>query len=67
MQSDKPKFVVLETSMGNISIELYWKEAPKTCKNFSELARRKYYDGVTFHRVIAVSNAIFLFLLSEFD
>ncbi|KAI8621970.1 cyclophilin-like domain-containing protein [Chytriomyces sp. MP71] len=45
--------VVLETSAGPITIELYWDHAPKTCKNFAELARRGYYNNVTFHRVIA--------------
>ncbi|KAG0244125.1 heme binding [Mortierella sp. GBA43] len=39
--------VVLETSMGDVTIELYTEHAPKTCKNFSELAKRGYYDGVT--------------------
>eukprot|EP00037_Helgoeca_nana_P021192 m.213009 g.213009 ORF g.213009 m.213009 type:complete len:165 (-) comp25549_c0_seq1:122-616(-) len=48
----QPKEVVLETSMGNITCELYWEHAPKTCKNFAELARRGYYDGVIFHRII---------------
>jgi len=38
--------------MGELSIELYWKHAPKTCKNFEELCRRGYYDGTIFHRVI---------------
>ncbi|OUS48221.1 cyclophilin-like domain-containing protein [Ostreococcus tauri] len=32
---------------------LYYKHAPKTCENFFELARRGYYDGTVFHRVIA--------------
>ncbi|KAF8942005.1 heme binding [Haplosporangium gracile] len=44
--------VVLETSMGEITIELYTEHAPKTCKNFFELARKGYYNGVVFHRVI---------------
>ncbi|KAL5511345.1 CYP1 [Sanghuangporus vaninii] len=44
--------VVLETSMGDIQLELYWDHAPKTCKNFAELARRGYYNGVIFHRII---------------
>ncbi|KAJ2744012.1 hypothetical protein GGI20_003312 [Coemansia sp. BCRC 34301] len=39
--------------MGNISVELYWNEAPKTCKNFYELAAKGYYNGVVFHRIIA--------------
>ncbi|TEB32687.1 hypothetical protein FA13DRAFT_1731181 [Coprinellus micaceus] len=45
--------VVLETSMGDIQLELYWNHAPKTCKNFLELAKRGYYNGVIFHRIIA--------------
>uniref|UniRef100_A0A7S3BGT4 Peptidyl-prolyl cis-trans isomerase n=1 Tax=Haptolina ericina TaxID=156174 RepID=A0A7S3BGT4_9EUKA len=38
--------------MGVFKIELYPKQAPKTCQNFSELARRGYYDGTVFHRII---------------
>ena len=45
--------VVLNTSIGPFTVELYWKHAPKTCQNFIELARRGYYDGVPFHRIIA--------------
>jgi peptidyl-prolyl cis-trans isomerase-like 1 len=39
--------------MGEITIELYWKHAPNTCRNFAELVRRGYYNGTIFHRVIA--------------
>lgn len=39
-------------SMGVIVLELYWKHAPKTCKNFAELSRRGYYNGTKFHRII---------------
>ncbi|THU81509.1 hypothetical protein K435DRAFT_472310 [Dendrothele bispora CBS 962.96] len=45
--------VVLETSLGDIQLELYWDHAPKTCKNFAELSRRGYYNGVVFHRIIS--------------
>lgn len=38
--------------MGEIVVELYWQHSPNTCRNFAELARRKYYDGVKFHRII---------------
>ena len=38
--------------MGEIVIELYWKHAPNTCRNFAELARRGYYNGCKFHRII---------------
>ncbi|KAE9967062.1 heme binding [Venturia inaequalis] len=44
--------VALETSRGLITIELYEQHAPKTCKNFAQLAQRGYYNGLIFHRVI---------------
>lgn len=40
------------TSMGDFTVELYPTVAPRTCKNFTELARRGYYDGLIFHRII---------------
>uniref|UniRef100_A0A7E4VGT1 Peptidyl-prolyl cis-trans isomerase n=1 Tax=Panagrellus redivivus TaxID=6233 RepID=A0A7E4VGT1_PANRE len=52
MASDKAPFVLFETSMGKFIVELYWNEAPKTCRNFVELARRGYYDQTVFHRII---------------
>jgi cyclophilin family peptidyl-prolyl cis-trans isomerase len=44
--------VVLETSMGNITIDLYEKDAPKHVGNFKKLVNSKFYEGTTFHRVI---------------
>ncbi|PSS23592.1 Peptidyl-prolyl cis-trans isomerase [Actinidia chinensis var. chinensis] len=44
--------VTLETSMGSFTLEMYYKHAPRTCRNFIELARRGYYDNVKFHRII---------------
>ena len=44
--------VKLETTQGNIVIELYEKEMPITAGNFKKLVQEKYYDGVIFHRVI---------------
>ncbi|KAH7116757.1 peptidyl-prolyl cis-trans isomerase [Dendryphion nanum] len=44
--------VALETTVGTIVVELYGDHAPKTCKNFSTLAERKYFDGLIFHRII---------------
>lgn len=38
--------------MGEITIELYWKHCPNTCRNFAELARRGYYNNTIFHRII---------------
>eukprot|EP00955_Chlamydomonas_euryale_P054337 355791-Chlamydomonas_euryale.AAC.7 len=37
--------VQIDTPMGSITVELYYKHAPKTVKNFTELAKRGYYDG----------------------
>lgn len=38
--------------MGEVVIELYWKHAPTTCRNFAELCRRGYYNNTKFHRII---------------
>ncbi|CAK9212284.1 unnamed protein product [Sphagnum troendelagicum] len=45
-------FVILNTTMGVISIELFVKEAPKTVENFVTHSKNGYYNGVLFHRVI---------------
>ncbi|KAH8800588.1 cyclophilin-like protein [Flagelloscypha sp. PMI_526] len=45
--------VILDTNLGKFELELYWDHAPKTCKNFAELARRGYYNNTIFHRIIA--------------
>ncbi|HJZ50124.1 MAG TPA: peptidylprolyl isomerase [Roseiflexaceae bacterium] len=42
----------VETSRGNIVLELYPTYAPKTVNNFVFLARQGFYDGLKFHRVI---------------
>lgn len=44
--------VTLETTAGNITVELYTQHAPKTCENFAKLAQRGYYNDTIFHRVI---------------
>ncbi|DBA88247.1 hypothetical protein WJX77_001330 [Trebouxia sp. C0004] len=44
--------VEMQTSIGTIVVELYVKHAPKTCKNFRELARRGYYNNTVCHRII---------------
>jgi len=43
----------IHTDKGAIELELYGDKAPITVANFVNLAQRGYYDGVTFHRVIA--------------
>ena len=44
---------VFTTTKGEIRIELFPAEAPVTVANFVNLVQRGYYDGLTFHRVIA--------------
>jgi len=44
--------IKLKTTQGEISAELYPKEAPKTVENFLTLARKGFYNGIIFHRVI---------------
>ncbi len=41
-----------QTNHGSVSVELFLEKAPKTTKNFIELARKGFYDGVLFHRVM---------------
>ncbi len=43
---------VIETKFGEIEIEFLADKAPGHVKNFLDLARKGYYDGTTFHRVI---------------
>jgi cyclophilin family peptidyl-prolyl cis-trans isomerase len=42
----------MQTNHGPIEIELFDDDAPKTVENFTKLARKGFYDGVIFHRVI---------------
>ncbi len=44
---------VFDTDRGPIKIELYPDKAPLTVANFVNLAKRGFYDGLNFHRVIA--------------
>ncbi|MFT5337168.1 MAG: peptidyl-prolyl cis-trans isomerase B (cyclophilin B) [Luteibaculaceae bacterium] len=43
---------VISTEKGDMTVELFEKDAPKTVKNFVDLIEKGYYDGLTFHRVI---------------
>ena len=42
----------MHTNRGDITINLFPTVAPKTCENFIGLAKKGYYDGLIFHRVI---------------
>jgi cyclophilin family peptidyl-prolyl cis-trans isomerase len=44
--------VVIETSLGNITVELYQDEAPISVENFLTYVRDDFYTGTIFHRVI---------------
>ncbi len=44
--------VVIETSMGNITAELFQDKAPKTVANFLAYVQSGFYNGTIFHRVI---------------
>ncbi|PWF99620.1 peptidylprolyl isomerase [Levilactobacillus bambusae] len=50
-QQKGPK-VTLKTTMGDVTIQLFPEQAPKTVENFVGLAKKNYYDGVIFHRII---------------
>jgi peptidyl-prolyl cis-trans isomerase B (cyclophilin B) len=43
---------VMHTNHGDITIELFDEDAPKTVENFKKLAGDNFYNGVIFHRVI---------------
>ena len=45
--------VTLNTSLGEIKLEMYPEEAPKTVQNFVKLSKDGFYDGTKFHRVIS--------------
>ncbi|HLO68133.1 MAG TPA: peptidylprolyl isomerase [Holophaga sp.] len=44
--------VKLQTSKGDINVELFSAEAPGTVANFVKLSKEGFYDGLAFHRVI---------------
>ena len=50
-EEDEGAKVLLETSMGNITIQLY-SDMPITTGNFLSLVEKGFYDGVIFHRII---------------
>ena len=52
-QADDLPRVKLETTQGPVVIELFENEAPNTVANFISLVEKKFYDGLSFHRVIS--------------
>lgn len=56
--------VTLHTDVGDIKIELFCEQCPKTCENFLALSASGYYDGNLFHRNIKVSFCLFFSFLN---
>ena len=52
INNQNKQMITLETSLGNIDLELYPDAAPKTVENFIKLAKAGFYDNTKFHRVI---------------
>ncbi len=46
------KKAAIETKLGNIELQFFPEVAPKHVNNFIELAKKEFYDGTIFHRVI---------------
>ena len=53
IDTKKSYTATFDTSRGRIMVELYPKDAPNTVNNFVFLAKEGFYNGTTFHRVIA--------------
>ncbi|MEM7283075.1 MAG: peptidylprolyl isomerase, partial [Pseudomonadota bacterium] len=46
------KIATIQTNRGDIKLQLFADETPKTVENFEKLANDGFYDGLSFHRVI---------------
>lgn len=49
---NNPVAIITMQDGGAMVVELYYDKAPNTVKNFISLAKKGFYDGLTFHRVI---------------
>jgi cyclophilin family peptidyl-prolyl cis-trans isomerase len=52
IDANKAYTATIKTSLGEMTAELYAKDAPNTVNNFVFLSREAFYDGVIFHRII---------------
>jgi len=52
IESAEVMIATIKTNKGDIKIELFSEDAPKTVENFVKLAKEGFYDGTRFHRVI---------------
>ena len=46
------KYAIISTEKGDMKAELYADETPIAVENFIKLSEERFYDGLTFHRVI---------------
>jgi len=53
IDTSKQYIANIETNRGDLVLELFASDVPVTVNNFVSLARKGFYDGLTFHRVIA--------------
>jgi cyclophilin family peptidyl-prolyl cis-trans isomerase len=53
LPADKPATITLDTNCGEIAIRLDVKRAPKTASSVASLTEQGFYDGLTFHRILA--------------
>jgi peptidyl-prolyl cis-trans isomerase B (cyclophilin B) len=51
--ANKPLTAIMKTTKGEIELKLFGEQAPLTVANFINLAKRGYYDGILFHRVVS--------------
>ncbi len=51
-KKQRMKKAIIKTEKGDMTVEFYEKDAPKTVENFINLAESGFYNGLTFHRVI---------------
>jgi hypothetical protein len=58
--------VTLNTTFGALTIELFFRDTPLTCRNFVELCKAGYYDGCIFHVFLSLSFLPFTSLFSLF-
>lgn len=52
MKNTKKPIIIIQTELGNMEIELFSLEAPKTTENFIKKVRERYFDRTTFHRLV---------------
>jgi hypothetical protein len=49
-QLGKKGYVQLQTTLGNLNLEIHCDFTPRTAENFIGLCKKGYYDGTPFHR-----------------